>query len=82
MDNNEKHLALHFENNDGVILISATIPEEQLKGINKLIWGLGGGGMIWILSHLPMPLVPQFNPSTQLPPDTTHVQPDRPSIQE
>jgi hypothetical protein len=71
MTNKQKRLSFQFVQREGIITVSACIPEENIKTCGRIVSGLIGGGIIWGTSHLTLNSLFQVNsPNIQSPPST------------
>jgi hypothetical protein len=73
MSNPQQRLEIQFTQEEGVITLSARIPEEQAKTWVKVLWGLLGGGLVWLASHVPATTQPPVRSPEALPPTPAQV---------
>ena len=73
MASQKKGFAVQCVQVEGAIVVSARIPEEQIKTCGKLFWGAIVSGAFWAASHLSLPATNSINETKALPPAQTQV---------
>jgi hypothetical protein len=58
------------------------LPDKYVKRTVQALWAAGIPWIIWVLAQSPLLLSALSTAPKCVPPELTHVQPDRPSIQE
>ncbi|MEB3295295.1 MAG: hypothetical protein VKJ24_19250 [Synechococcales bacterium] len=73
MSKPKQRLEIRFIQEEGIITLSTRIPEEQAKTWAKVLWGILGGGVVWLASHLPATNQPPVRSPEALPPTPAQV---------
>lgn len=73
MASQKKGFAVQCVQVEGAIVVSARIPEEQIKTCGKFFWGAIVSGVFWAASHLSLPAASPINNTKALPPAQAQV---------